>query len=79
MCKTPNAQKNEGRPRFCRSRSRNFFKLAAGNAKSAVSFLLLKTICLFSPVGVKGNLSLLEICFFFPSVSTKWKVSFLLM
>ena len=27
----------------------------------------------FSPVGFKGNLSLLEIFLFFPGVSTKWK------
>ena len=30
--------------------------------------------CLFSSVGFKGNLSLLEICLFFPGALTKWKV-----
>ena len=29
---------------------------------------------LFSPVGFKGNLSLLEICLFFPGVLAKWKI-----
>ena len=40
------------------------FPLKQGNMGSTgnTCFLLVKNICLLSPVGFKGNLSLLEIC-----------------
>ena len=52
------------------------FRAAAGNTYVlAVFFLLLFLLLLFSPVGFKGNLSLLFFFFFFspPGVLTKWK------